>query len=57
MNTFPEVAGASIPASDRGHMKGKISKTLHSKSGVHIWESRQEKAVIHKIEIYCSLLF
>lgn len=33
MNTFPEVAGASIPALVRGHMKGKISKTLHSKSG------------------------
>lgn len=33
MKAFPEVAGASIPASVRGHMKDKISKTLHSKSG------------------------
>ncbi len=57
MNTFPEVAGASIPALDRGHMKGKVSKTLHLKSGVHKWESKQEQAIIHKIEMYCSLLF
>lgn len=56
IKAFSEVAGASIPTAVRRHMKGKISKTLHSKSET-LWERNGPYSTKLKFIVHCYFRF